>query len=390
MTAATQGEALIGRGDELSLLASMIRAAAMGRGNAVLIEGEPGIGKSSLMRAALAEATDARCLVFWGSGDELGQALPLLPLLEALRVREMPNSPRRNTIVRLLRGELAADRGADVAAALAEQLLALIMEECTAQPAILVVDDLQWADQVTVTLWARLARSAHQMPLLLAGMMRPVPRREDLLALRRAAGEGARLELTRLPDEAVAELITTLARGKPGNDLLQLADGAAGNPLYVTELVAALARSDRLTPTVMGTIGLASERAPASLSAAIADRLDFLSAPTREVLQAAALLGVDFAVSDLMIVLDRHIADLMPTFDESRAAGVLADSTVGLSFRHPLIRSALYDAMPVSLRAAWHRGTGQALAQAGAPPDRVARQLLGAFADPGPADPVDD
>jgi len=390
VTAATQGEALIGRGDELSLLASMIRAAAMGRGNAVLIEGEPGIGKSSLMRAALAEATDARCLVFWGSGDELGQALPLLPLLEALRVREMPNSPRRNTIVRLLRGELAADRGADVAAALAEQLLALIMEECTAQPAILVVDDLQWADQVTVTLWARLARSAHQMPLLLAGMMRPVPRREDLLALRRAAGEGARLELTRLPDEAVAELITTLARGKPGNDLLQLADGAAGNPLYVTELVAALARSDRLTPTVMGTIGLASERAPASLSAAIADRLDFLSAPTREVLQAAALLGVDFAVSDLMIVLDRHIADLMPTFDESRAAGVLADSTVGLSFRHPLIRSALYDAMPVSLRAAWHRGTGQALAQAGAPPDRVARQLLGAFADPGPADPVDD
>ena len=102
------------------------------------------------------------------------------------------------------------------------------------------------------------------------------------------------------------------------------------------------------------------------------------------------MLGVDFAVADLIVVLDRHIADLMPAIDEARAAGVLTDSAVGLSFRHPLIRAALYDAMPVSVRAAWHRDTGRALAQVGAPPDRVARQLLGAFAGPGPADPVDD
>jgi len=390
VTVATQGEALIGRGSELARLTGLIRAAATRRGSAVLIEGEPGIGKSSLVRAAIAEAADARCVEFWGTGDELGQALPLLPLLEALRVRELADSPRRNTIVRLLRGELAAAPGADVSAAVAEQLLALIAEECAAQPAILVVDDLQWADAATVTLWARLARSVHQMPLLLAGMMRPVPQREDLLALRRAAGERARLRLTRLPNEAVAELVTTLAGGKPGDDLLRLAGGAAGNPLYVTELVAALERSGRLTDTGTGTIALADGRTPASLSAAIADRLDFLSAPAREVLQAAALLGVDFAVSDLTIVLDRRIADLMPAIDQARAAGVLADSAGGLSFRHPLIQAALYDAISASVRATWHRATGRALAQAGAPPDRVARQLLGAFGEPGAADSVDD
>ena len=390
MTAATQADALIGRGSELARLVRLIRAAAAGQGSAVLIEGEPGIGKSSLVQAALEEAADAHCAVFWGVGDELGQALPLLPLLEALRVRELPDSPRRNTIVRLLRGELAAGPGVDVPAALAEQLLALIAEQCAAQPAILVVDDLQWADQATVTLWARLARSVHQMPLLLAGMMRPVPQREDLLALRRAAGDAARLQLTRLPDEAVAELVTALAGGEPDDDLLQLASGAAGNPLYVTELVAALGRSARLTATGRGTIGLASGRSPASLPAAIADRLDFISAPTREVLQAAALLGVDFAVPDLSIVLDRHLADLMPAITEARTAGVLTDSAGGLSFRHPLIRAALYDGMPLSVRAAWHRGTAHALAQAGAPPDRVARQLLAAFAGPGPADPMDD
>jgi DNA-binding CsgD family transcriptional regulator len=356
----------------------------------VLIEGEPGIGKSSLMRAAIAESAGVGCPVFWGVGDELGQALPLLPLLEALRVRELPDSPRRNTIVRLLRGELATERGADVSAALAEQLLALITEQCAAQPAILVVDDLQWADRETVTLWARLARSVQQMPLLLAGMMRPVPQRDDLLPLRRAAGEGARLQLTRLPNEAVAELVGTLTGGKPSNDLLQLADGAAGNPLYITELVAALRRNDRLTVTGTGTTALANGCAPASLPAAIADRLDFLSAPTRDVLQAAALLGVDFAVPDLTIAIDRRFGDLRPAIDEARAAGVLADSAVGLSFRHPLIRAALYEGMSASVRATWHRATGRALALAGAPADRVARQLLGAFAGPGQADPMDD
>src|SRR5262249_34433842 len=149
-----------------------------------------------------------------------------------------------------------------------------------------------------------------------------------LLALRRAAGDAARLQLTRLPDKAVAELVTALAGGTPGEDLLQLAEGAAGNPLYVTELVAALARSSRLTVTGTGAIGLVSGRSPASLSAAIADRLDFISAPALEVLQAAALLGVDFAVADLTIVLERHIADLKPAIDEARAAGVIADSSV--------------------------------------------------------------
>ena len=151
----------------------------MGQGSAVLIEGGAWDRQIVAGTGRPGCEADARCPVFWGVGDELGQALPLLPLLEALRVRELPDSPRRNTIVRLLRGELAADRGADVSAAVAEQLLTLIAEECAAQPAILVIDDLQWADRATVTLWARLARSVHQMPLLLAGMMRPVPQRED-------------------------------------------------------------------------------------------------------------------------------------------------------------------------------------------------------------------
>jgi predicted ATPase len=73
-----------------------------GRGGSVLIEGEPGIGKSTLVRAALAEATETEtaCQVFWSAGDELGQALPLLPLLEALRSgRAQQMAPPSNSLV---------------------------------------------------------------------------------------------------------------------------------------------------------------------------------------------------------------------------------------------------------------------------------------------------
>jgi len=382
---------LVGRDSEMTLLTGLIRQVARGRGSAVLIEGEPGIGKSALVRSAMAGAPEAGCEVFWGAGDELGQALPLLPFLDGLRVREPSANPRRNTIVQLLRGEVAADRGTDVPAVLAEQLLALVTEQCAVRPTILVVDDLQWADQASITLWGRLARSAQQVPLLLVGMMRPAPHRDDLLALRRVVDDDARLQLTGLTGAAVADLVAGLAGGKPDGNLLRLADGAAGNPLYLTELVAALARSSSLTVTEAGAAELAGGSAPSSLSAAIADRLGFVAGPVREVLRAAALLGTDFAVPDLAIVLGRGVADLVPAVEEACAVGVLAESGHGLGFRHPLIRAALYEEMPAPVRAAWHRDAGRALAEAGAPADRVARQMLRAVGGPGDAnEPVDE
>jgi predicted ATPase len=220
---AALGGVLVGRDAEMTILAGLVAEVARGRGRSVLIEGEPGIGKSALVRAALAE-TAAGCQVFWGAGDELGQELPLLPFLDGLRVREPSVSPRRNTILRLLRGELAADRGMDVSAALAEQLLALVGEQCAAQPTILVIDDLQWADQASVALWGRLARSVRQVPLLLVGMLRPVPQRDDLLALRRAVDDAVRLQLTGLTDAAVTELVAAQVGGQPEDKLLRLAD----------------------------------------------------------------------------------------------------------------------------------------------------------------------
>ena len=99
----TPAGVLAGRDDELALLDGLLRELAQGSGNAVLIEGEPGIGKTALVRAALAAAATGLApgapsgrtggrQVFWGAGDELGQELPLLPFLDALEVRAAHSS----------------------------------------------------------------------------------------------------------------------------------------------------------------------------------------------------------------------------------------------------------------------------------------------------------
>jgi DNA-binding CsgD family transcriptional regulator len=376
---------LAGRADELALLDGYLRDLVRGSGNAVLIEGEPGIGKTTLVRTALNGLPPGSCQVFRGAGDELGQELPLLPFLDALGVRRPSANARRTTIAGLLRGEVATDRGADVPAMLAEQLIALTIDETAARPVVLVIDDLQWADAASVKLWGRLARTARQVPMLLVGMTRPAPQREDLVALRRAVDDEARVQLSALPQAAVAELVKELAGGQPDTGLLRLAAGAAGNPLYLTELLAALGRSGGIAVSPSGAAQLAAETVPDSLPAAIADRLGFVSAGTREVLRAAALLGVEFAVPDLTTVLGQSVAKVVPALDEARASGVLIDAGggVGLAFRHPLIREALYAELPTAVRSAWHRDAGHALATAGAAPDRVARQLLRSIGEPG-------
>src|SRR5882672_6221617 len=113
---------LVGRNSELAMLVGLVKSLTARRGGSVLVEGEPGIGKTALVQAALASVPKGGFRVFWGAGDELGQALPLLPFLDALRVREPSGDPRRVTIVRLLRGEIATLHAADGAAVLAEQL----------------------------------------------------------------------------------------------------------------------------------------------------------------------------------------------------------------------------------------------------------------------------
>ena len=397
------GSPLVGRKGELALLADLVRGIVAGHGGTVLIEGEPGIGKSSLIRAGLAEAERLGAQVFLGTGSELDQALTLQPLLEGLRVREPSSNRRREMIARFLRGEIGTDRDVDGPSMLAEQLLALIAEECAVRPTILVIDDLQWADRASIGLLGRLAGSARQLPLLLVGVMRPVPQRDDLSTLRRMAGDAVRLRLAGLAKDEAAELVECLAGGAPDDKLLRLAEDAAGNPLYITELIAALARCSGMIITD-GVATLTPAPAPRSLAAAIADRLGFISGSAREVLQTASLLGPRI-LRDRPGEPARTAASLTWPWPLTRhVPRVCLPSPVDrLRFRHPLIHAALYENLPAPVRVAWHREAGRALARgrrsrrpgraavavgrrrAGRPPEPMDEWLLDWLTDAGRA-----
>jgi tetratricopeptide (TPR) repeat protein len=383
-----QPVALIGRQRQLEIVHRWAADLADGQGRVGWIEGEPGIGKSALTGAAAADAAACGAQVFVATCDELSQAFPLLPLLDVLDSDTTTTSRHRPTIAETLRAGTGPHSQTDLVGAATERLIAMVDELCAASPVMLVLDDLQWADPATVLTLGRLARSARRLPLLLVGVTRAVPRREDVGALRRTAKPEDLLVLPGLSEIEVTEFVRRTIQAAPGDRLLRLAADAAGNPLYLTELMDALARGKALVPDA-GGVDVTDASAPESLAAAIADRLGFLSAQVRGVLQTAALLGARFSVSELAVVSGRWVGDLLVVLGEAVATGVLLDDGLELAFRHPLIRAALYDGVPLAVRAAWHQDAAHALATDGAPADRVARQLKPALDAHGGAAPAD-
>jgi DNA-binding CsgD family transcriptional regulator len=373
---------LVGRDWELALLSRWIDELAAGRGRAALVEGEPGIGKTALLRAAWERAAQAGLPAFWGAGEELGQAFPLLPLLDAFAIRASSADPGRAELLRQLHS-VHTGPGTGVTAA-AELLIELVDDTCASTPAVLVIDDLHWADAATIAVWHRLSRTCAQRALLLLGAARPLPHRDDLQALRPSLPADHVLRLGPLPPAAVTDLVAALAGAAPGPALARAAEEAGGNPLYLAELIDALDRAGRLAID-NGLAHATAGPAPATLTEAINDRLNFLPAPARRILQAAALLGDGCTAKELSLVLGAPPADLAPALADAHTAGVLAEADGQLAFRHPLIRATLYDSMPADVRAAWHRDAAHALRQADAPPARVARQLLPTLDDHHPA-----
>src|ERR1700683_3853370 len=267
----------VGRGDELALLAEVVTRGSGGGGvgGIVLVEGEQGIGKTSVLRAGLAGAEAGGCRVLWGVADELRQRVPLQLMSGCLA-----SGAESEQAGEALAGSGAVMAGDPVLAGV-ERLLAVVDRLCARSPVVLVAEDLHWADEASVLVWSRLARAAGQMPLLLAGSLRPGTGREDLKPLPRVvtSGGGSVLELRPLSDGDVAELVGHLVGGHPGRRLTDFVAQAGGNPLYAQDLADGLVREGRVR-LAAGAAELTDRAAgtpmASSLTALIGERLDGL------------------------------------------------------------------------------------------------------------------
>ncbi len=371
----------VGREQELAILRAGVEALGRGEGAVVWVEGEPGIGKSSLVAEALAVGGSPGWDIGWGIAGQLTERLPLRVMLDCLQVRPGSPDPRRAhaaDVLRRLRQGLFAD--GDASATGIELLVGLVDELSAAAPAVIVLDDLQWADDASLIVWHQLAASIGQLRLLLIGTCRPTPRRPEVQELRAAAIRhgGAVVTLGPLTETDVTALVTAMLGSPPGDTLRQLTAQAAGNPLYVRELVDAMVRERALEFGPAAEVAAAGERLPASLAAVLTDRLSSVSAGTAQLLQTAALLGGRFAVTDLAVVRHRPPSELTADVQEAVAAGILTGSEPDLAFRHLLIQQALYESMPAALRTALHAEAARELAAAGADVLSVAQQLSAA------------
>ncbi|ONI70844.1 hypothetical protein ALI144C_50575 [Actinosynnema sp. ALI-1.44] len=348
----------VGRQRELGLLRQLLTRMRAGDGGAVWVEGEPGIGKSELIGAAL-DGVGGQ--IGWAVADELSGRFPLQIMLECLGLdRKLPAGESVVTVV-----ERLCDRG----------------------PLVLVLDDMQWADADSVLAWRRLCDAAKRLPLLLICAVNTGHGRADLRELRGyVESGGSSIELGPLSYVESEALLTGLVRARPGRALRRIAARADGNPLYITEVVAAL-RADDAIDTVDGVADVDEgevDDAPRTLAAAVERSSKSLSDSTKEMLVWVAVLGADAAIGTIAAASERPVWHLVRAVTDAVEANVLVEDGPKLVFRHQLMRDTVYGGIAGPTRGVLHRQAAKVLAEAGAPPHRVSEQLVAAGGDTGP------
>jgi DNA-binding CsgD family transcriptional regulator len=366
----------------MAVLGEALDRVASGHAAVVLIEGEAGIGKTRLLDEALEDARGRGMQVVVGRAEELERTRPFGLVAEAFGcVRSAPD-PRRMAIAEMLAGgggdqgpiTVTSDPGLqfrviDALADLAEEL-------ALSGPLVIGADDLQWADPSSLVTLAALSRRLAYLPAMLIGCLRPWPRRPELDRLSGAlAAAGARhLILRGLADDAVSDLVAEVVAAAPGPGLLARMADAAGNPLFVTELLGALIQEGAVE-TAGGRAEAAEVPLPPTLRLTILRRISFLPEDTLLALRAASVLGSGFSLTDLATVTGRSSLGLSVALEKAIRASALEDDGVRLRFRHDLIRGSIYEDLPASMRRALHREAGLRLAEAGAPALQVAEHL---------------
>jgi class 3 adenylate cyclase len=385
-------EELAGRRLELDSLERAWRRAKDGGRRVALVAGEPGIGKTRLVGelARLAHAQDGAVLYGRCEPDAV---VPYQPFVEALRpyvaeyslavLHERLHGLEQD-LARLFPALLGRTPERPLPAVsdpeaeryrLFEAISSLLTGIAAAAPALLVVDDLHWADQPTLLLLRHVVRSASDAALLVVVCYRDVELPDsdviaDHLADLRREPFTDQVSLEGISEAEAATLLANLAGHEVAPALTRaLHREAGGNPFFLTELLRSLIETDVALvagPEDAREVDLGSLGLPQRVRDVVARRVRRLPAPVNEVLKLASVVGSEFGASLLAQAGERPVGEVLESLDQAKHAGLvhdLAGRRGSYCFSHALIRQTLYAELGTARRAQFHARVGAAMEQ---------------------------
>jgi DNA-binding CsgD family transcriptional regulator/tetratricopeptide (TPR) repeat protein len=384
---------LLERERETELLAGALADTRSGRGAAVLVEGEAGIGKTLLLDFARREGHARGVEVLSARGMELEQSfgwgvvrqlferwLLSRPTIDRERLLNGPAEPAAGPL------GIANPGAATEAFAAVHGLYWLVVNASEEQPLALLVDDVQWADQASVGWLAYMASRIERLPVaLLLALRRPDPAADSEL-LTRIALESTRIARPfPLSEDAARELIgeRPLLAGEP--ELAAACHQASGgNPFLLRALL------DELSELAVHRAPDPADvrvRRPEEISRSVLLRLGRLSRDASNLARALAILGGAATTARAADLAGVGHGEASSAVAALVAAGILTDTSPP-TFVHPLVHGAVLGDAPEPVRAAWHARAAVLLRQSGAPLEEIAAQLV--QAEPAAAQEVVD
>jgi tetratricopeptide (TPR) repeat protein len=343
---------IVGRAAEVAELTQVVDEAASG-GAAVAIQGEPGIGKSTLLDEVAGFARARGLLVLHTTGVHAEAELPFSGLHQLLtpvidRTSDLP-VPQRAALMSAF-GVEAGDPPQPFLVALAA--LNVLSSVAEARPVVVAVDDVQWLDSPTGDALAFLARRVGAERIVILGAVRTGHDQPYLAACQRV------IVLSSLDDEASGRLVDIYGGELTAGERQQVLDHACGNPLALVELPAAIRRAGSAPQ------GMAVEHVPLSerLESAFGVRLADQPQMTRDALLVAATEpdgDLGYILAAATVLADVHVST--EVFAPAVEAGLIRIGPTTLYFRHPLMRSAVLQNEPLHRRQRAHAALADVL-----------------------------
>ncbi|WP_189266889.1 ATP-binding protein, partial [Streptomyces fuscichromogenes] len=394
---------LVGRSEELAVLRQAVESALTASTGLVLVEGEPGAGKTRLLEETAAEAARRGALVVRGhclEGDGTPSMWPWVQAVGAVlddvsaAAREEWRSGELGRLMAPLRGGHATPVMPDSSAQfrLFEQTVALVRQVSARRPVLLVVDDLQWADAASLDLFSHLAARLPDGTAVIGALRdrapTPGPELERMLAAASRLPRHRRIRLGPLGPAEVAELVRQETGQETGPGATRTIHArTAGNPFFVRELSRLLADGSLLTAAATARTAV-----PSTVRDVVRDRVAMLDDDAVRLMQIAALIGRDVDLALLARAARLDARTCLDRLEPLQRIGLLEPSPGdphAFRFAHDLVRESVADATPPPRATRLHLLVADALEHTTAHDEPAAERLAHHLWSAGPlADPA--